>query len=156
MKKIFFLIVAVFLCMTGCVEAPENHPVTGSCEFVIRCETILKNTDKIKAEKKEFVPDSGIIVEKTKTDITDETTPFSLLTDICKSDGIKVEFAKNTAMDAVYVTAINNISSGDVGEMSGWLYYINGESASEAANVYKVKDGDLIEWIYTCDMGNDI
>ncbi len=146
----------IVLCLSGCGEDAADKNITGSCEFKIRCETILDNIDKLDKAKKEFVPESGVIIERADVDISDETTPFSLLNEICREEKIKVEFSENVGMNTKYVTGINNIYSGDVGEMSGWLYYINGEAANDAANVYKVKDGDLIEWIYTCDMGNDI
>ncbi len=155
MKRFLCFFTIIILCLCGCEKNAADN-VIGSCSFKIRCETILDNSDKLNESKKEFVPESGILCEKENVAVTEETTPFSLLTKICKEEKIKVEFSENIGMNTKYVTAINNISSGDVGEMSGWLYYVNGESVNDACNVYEVQDGDVIEWIYTCDMGNDI
>jgi hypothetical protein len=36
------------------------------------------------------------------------------------------------------------------------MYYINGKSASVGANEYVPKDGDLIEWRFTRNIGKDL
>jgi hypothetical protein len=45
----------------------------------------------------------------------------------------------------VFVTEINGIK-GTPGKY--WIYYINGESASVGASIYKIKNGDIISWKY--------
>ena len=56
--------------------------------------------------------------------------------------------------DRSYVSSINNLSEKNVGPTSGWTYRVNGVLPMMAANQYKVKDGDVIKWIYVCQMGD--
>jgi len=45
-----------------------------------------------------------------------------------------------------YIRAIEGI----VGEgENGWQYWVNGEFASIAVNLYSLEDGDSLEWIYS-------
>ena len=39
--------------------------------------------------------------------------------------------------------------------MSGWVYHVNGESPFVGCDNYEVKSGDVIEWMYTLDLGVD-
>ncbi|MBQ8149726.1 MAG: DUF4430 domain-containing protein [Clostridia bacterium] len=42
------------------------------------------------------------------------------------------------------------------GELSGWMFFVNGQSASRSCDQYLLQDGDVISWQYTCEMGNDL
>jgi hypothetical protein len=54
------------------------------------------------------------------------------------------------------IAGINNLYEFDVGELSGWMYKVNGWYPNYGCSRYQVKDGDLIEWNYTCDLGRDL
>ena len=36
------------------------------------------------------------------------------------------------------------------------MYCVNGEYPNVGCSDYKIKDGDNIEWHYTCDLGEDL
>ena len=36
------------------------------------------------------------------------------------------------------------------------MYKVNGDFPNYGCSSYKVKNGDTIKWLYTCDMGTDI
>ena len=55
-----------------------------------------------------------------------------------------------------YVAGIGNIYELDFGDLSGWMYRVNGEFASVNCNEYVLKEGDLVEWLYTRNIGKDI
>jgi len=40
--------------------------------------------------------------------------------------------------------------------LSGWMYTVNGEFPGRGCSQYELKPGDIIEWIFTCDLGRDI
>jgi hypothetical protein len=46
----------------------------------------------------------------------------------------------------VYIRGIEGIVAAG---QSGWEYWVNGEFASIAVNLYTLADGDTIEWVYT-------
>lgn len=55
-----------------------------------------------------------------------------------------------------YVAGIAGLYEFDYGEGSGWLYYVNGNRPGIGSAQYICKDGDVIQWRYTTDMGNDL
>ena len=44
----------------------------------------------------------------------------------------------------------------DAGELSGWMYRVNGVFPNKGCSAYTLSDGDVVEWLYTCDLGKDI
>ncbi len=36
------------------------------------------------------------------------------------------------------------------------MYQVNGEFPNYGCSKYKLKDGDRIAWVYTCDLGKDV
>ena len=44
----------------------------------------------------------------------------------------------------------------DFGDLSGWVYHVNGISPSRGCGDYVLSDGDRIEWLYTCELGHDL
>ena len=50
----------------------------------------------------------------------------------------------------------HNLYEFDVGNKSGWMYKVNGWFPNYGCSRYQLKDGDVIEWVYTCDLGDDV
>ena len=51
---------------------------------------------------------------------------------------------------------IDNLYEFDCGQQSGWLYRVNGYSPGYSSSQYVLSDGDQVEWLYTCDLGQDV
>ena len=51
---------------------------------------------------------------------------------------------------------INQLYEFDCGKNSGWMYSVNGEYPNYGASSYNLKDGDKVEWRYTCNLGSDV
>ncbi|MBR1898597.1 MAG: DUF4430 domain-containing protein, partial [Oscillospiraceae bacterium] len=56
----------------------------------------------------------------------------------------------------VYIAGINYLYEYEFGDLSGWVYHVNGISPSRGCGDYLLSDGDVIEWLYTCDLGRDL
>jgi hypothetical protein len=55
-----------------------------------------------------------------------------------------------------YVEGIGNLYEFDCGRQSGWVYTLNGASSNYGCSSYVLKDGEHIEWSYTCKgLGSD-
>jgi len=67
-----------------------------------------------------------------------------------------MEYTSNPMFNSVYIAGINNLYEFDCGELSGWMYRVNGWFPNYGCSAYTLKQGDVIEWLYTCDLGNDI
>lgn len=104
------------------------------------------------------IPQDGIILDTTEFDITDNQTVYDLLTDAAKACNIQVENSgvngQNSSM--AYIRGINYIYEFDFGELSGWMYKVNGQTPSVGCGEYVLSPGDKVEWLYTCNLGKDI
>ncbi len=51
----------------------------------------------------------------------------------------------------MYVMGIGGLASGDYGDMSGWMFEVNGEMAEVSCSELEVSDGDQIVWTYVTE-----
>ncbi len=126
------------------------------CSLSVKCGNILNNLDKLKKEKAGLIPESGIIYEKSALEFKENESVFELLKREMKSAKIHLEFSKTPAFNSMYIEGIANIYAFDVGELSGWMYKVNGIVPNHSCSEYLITSGDNIEFIYTCDSGRDI
>ena len=99
-----------------------------------------------------YCSDDGVILPETEIGINSGDTVYEVLKRASKKFGIQVD-VKGTSQ--VYVSGISYIYEFDFGEMSGWLYFVNGESPSVSCGEYLLSDRDSVEWRYTVDLGKE-
>ena len=129
---------------------------TFSCRLTVRCDTILKNLEKVAPEKLELIPESGIILPEREIEFLDGETVFDILQRELKKHKIHFEFSNVSMYDSVYIEGIGNLYEFDAGNLSGWLYCVNGNTPSVGCSQYKLTDNDKVEFLYTCNMGRDL
>ena len=139
---------------------PEDQEVdkgtSYTCTFSIECSTILNNLDQLDPDKLEMVPSGGVILPKTTVTFYEGESVFDVLQRVCKENGIHMEAAWTPIYNSAYVEGIHNLYEFDCGALSGWMYKVNGWYPNYGSSRYQLKDGDVVEWRYTCDLGNDI
>ena len=81
---------------------------------------------------------------------------FNVLQRTCKQQKIHMEFSNTPIYNSAYIEGIHNLYEFDVGNLSGWMYKVNGWFPNYGCSRYQLKDGDVIEWVYTCDLGYDV
>ena len=139
---------------------PENQEVdkgkTYTCTFSIECSTILNNLDQLDPDKLEMVPSGGVILAKTTVTFYEGESVFDVLQRLCQEKGIHMEASWTPIYNSAYVEGIHNLYEYDCGNLSGWMYRVNGWYPNYGCSRYQLKDGDTVEWRYTCDLGNDI
>jgi len=139
---------------------PENQDVdkgkTYTCTFSIECSTILNNLDQLDPEKLEMVPSGGTILAKTTVTFYEGESVFDVLQRVCKEKGIHLESSWTPIYNSAYIEGIHNLYEFDCGALSGWMYRVNGWYPNYGCSRYQLQDGDVVEWRYTCDLGNDI
>ena len=139
---------------------PENQQVdkgkTLTCTFSIECSTILNNLDMLDPNKLEMVPSGGVILKKTTVTFYEGESVFDVLQRLCKEKGIHMEAEWTPIYNSAYVEGIHNLYEFDCGALSGWMYKVNGWYPNYGSSRYQLKDGDTVEWRYTCDLGNDV
>ena len=89
-------------------------------------------------------------------EFTTGETVFDILKDICEKNGIQISSRYTPLYNNYYVEGINQLYEFDCGKKSGWMYSVNGVFPNYGASSYKPKDGDKIEWVYTCNLGDDV
>ena len=122
----------------------------------IRCDTILNNMDKLRQGRAQFVPSGGVIMAAKTVTLNAGDTAFTVLQRETRAAGIHMEFSSNPAFNSVYIEGVNNLYEFDCGELSGWMYKVNGWFPNYGSSSCTLKNGDVIEWVYTCDYGKDV
>ena len=137
-------------------DTEVNKAKSYTCTFSIECSTILNNLDMLDPDKLEMVPSGGVILSKTTVTFYEGESVFDVLQRICKEKGIHMEAEWTPIYNSAYVEGIHNLYEFDCGALSGWMYKVNGWYPNYGSSRYQLKDGDVVEWRYTCDLGNDV
>ena len=138
---------------------PQDAEITSEelhCTISIDCASILDNMDKCDKNKRELVPEDGWILEPTEVVFYQGESVFHVLKRTCKQMGIHMEFENTPIYNSAYIEGIHNLYEFDVGDLSGWMYSVNGWYPNYGCSRYALKDGDIVEWRYTCDLGFDV
>lgn len=140
------------------VEPQEQEIIdnTLKCTFSISCATVLDNMDIIDKSKKDIIPDDGWILKPVTVTFNEGESVFDVLKQVCKDNKVQLEFSFTPIYNSAYIEGINNLYEFDCGSLSGWMYEVNGWFPNYGCSRYEVKNGDVIEWQYTCDLGGDI
>ena len=161
-NRIFGKLLQVLLCMfllavmAGCGKSSGDDAggQAATCTVSIKCGTILESMDNFNPDKKDFVPEDGVILPETVVEIKDGDTVYDILRTACRDNNILMESRNTTGM--AYVEGIAQLYEFDGGELSGWMYKVNGVFPEYGSDSLKAQDGDQIEWLYTMSLGSDI
>ncbi len=137
----------------------QNTAATGegiTCTVSISCATILDNLDSCDPEKLELVPEDGQLLAPTEVTAQAGESVFDVLQRVCRENRLHLEFSNTPVYNSAYIEGIGNLYEFDVGNLSGWMYSVNGWFPNYGCSGYQVQDGDVIAWLYTCDLGADI
>lgn len=142
---------------------PENITVNKNivkhCTLSIRCDTLLipSNYEIAKSNKKAgMIPSDGVIYASKTVEFYDGEFVFDVLLRETQKYGIHMEYSMTPMYNSNYIEGIHNLYEFDGGELSGWMYKVNGWFPNYGCSRYLLQDGDVIEWVYTCDLGRDV
>ena len=148
--------------VTKVVPLPEEESISPeaedrkSCTITIKCGTILNNMEFLEEAKYPLIPQDGIILAEKEVTFSEGESVFDVLLRETRNNGIHMEFVKSPIYDSAYIEGIHNLYEFDCGELSGWMYSVNGWFPNYGCSKYVLNDGDRIEWVYTCALGNDV
>ena len=138
---------------------PEDSEISDkefTCTISVRCDTILDNMERLDAEKRALIPEDGIVFAEKTVSFYEGESVFNLLLREMKRNRIHMEFENTPIYKSSYIEGIANIYEFDCGELSGWMYKVNGYFPNYGCSAHLLKAGDKVEWIYTCNLGVDI
>lgn len=127
----------------------------------IYVKSLLNNMDLLHPSLRsdQYVPRNGIILGPTRYELlSDNETVWDILVRATKEHNIQMEYqgADQNIYNSVYIEGINHLYEFSAGELSGWMYSVNGDFPNYGSSQYILKDGDVIEWHYTVDLGRDL
>ena len=123
----------------------EKTDPIGTVSITIRCDTIAGEAG---------APKDPVILPVTEVQIEKGETAFAVLEQITKENRIPMDFTGSGS--SAYVKGIAGLYEFDYGNLSGWIYLINGEEMSIGCGAAEVSPGDRIEFLYTKMLGDDL
>ena len=112
----------------------------------IRCDTV--------AGEKEYIPADGTVLGETAVMVPEGASVYSQLVAACRTHAIQLESEGSSGVP--YVSGIAYIYETDFGELSGWMFRVNGVFSAVGAGEAQLSEGDFVEWVYTRDLGHDV
>ena len=123
-------------------DTPPTQSSAASCTISILCSTAVGKSDA--------APANGIILSTTTVTLSGNESVYDVLCAVCSENAVSLSGSSG------YIKSIGGLAERDCGGGSGWLYRVNGTTPGVGCGSYTVVDGDCIEWLYTCEMGNDL
>ena len=151
---LFITAAAIALIHVVRIQTPEDYyeqqvvpedEANGKITLAIRCDTV--------AGASESLPADGLLLGPVTIPFRDGDTVYDALMAATATERLPVDIGG--AGNSLYIRAIGPLREFDYGSLSGWMYYRNGEAPGESCSTCRLRDGDVIEWRYTRDMGID-
>ncbi len=133
-------------------QPQKNH----TCILSIACTSILNHLEDLEPDKLDVLPKDGILFAPREVEFQEGESVYDLLQRVCKENGIPLEASFTPMYNSTYVEGIGNLYEFDCGSGSGWMYCVDGWYPNYGCSLYALKDGQTVEWRYTCDLGKDI
>ena len=128
----------------------------GNIKSVEKALDFLGEEVKITRDREEILSADGVILPPTEVAFAEGESAFDVLQRVCRDNGIHLESKFTPVYNSAYIQGIHNIYEFDVGKLSGWMYAVNDWFPNYGCSLYQVQDGDVIRWVYTCDLGADV
>ncbi len=115
----------------------------------ITCEVLNDQSDL-----PDYIPADGIMLAESTYNIPEGSTVYDLLVQAAKSNQLHIE--NNGTAAAAYIAGIGYLYEFEYGNLSGWIYSVNGVQAAVGCSDYVLSQGDDVSWQYSLDMGRDL
>lgn len=120
------------------------------------CSTVLSHMDIIDpaVNPPEVVPEDGVIIARCEVSLPEGATAFDALAAAARKQRVRVDYTGSAY--GTYVRGIGYVTEFGFGELSGWMYTVNGEFPDVSVSDRVLESGDVVEFRYTCDLGRDV
>ncbi|MGH4123455.1 MAG: DUF4430 domain-containing protein [Clostridium sp.] len=98
----------------------------------------------------------GYTIQTINIELQPDDTAWTVLKRELDNRSLKCDFEWTEKYGSVYVQSIEEDGEFDHGPCSGWMYNVNGTYPNFGASKYILKDGDILQWRYTTDLGADL
>lgn len=153
------LAAGIAVCLVD-IRTPEEYYSHHAAEngitvtVSVDCGTTLNNMERIDRaiNPPEVIPADGIVIYPNEVSLPENSTAFDALVAAAKRDRVQVDYTGTSY--GLYVSGIGYIYEFGFGASSGWLYRVNGKHPAMSSGAYTLSDGDVVEFVYTCEMGD--
>ncbi len=112
-------------------------------------ETVTLSIDKLTIG-------GGYVVKDVQVVLKEGDSAWDVTKRILDEKSIAYKFSFSGKYGSVYISSIDGDGEFDHGSGSGWMYAVNGSYPDVGCNAYPLKNGDVITWRYTLNLGNDL
>lgn len=140
MKKYIIPLLLVLCLLCSC--APKETGGELKVKLTVDVLDAMRTPDLIPEEKQAILPENGILLEK-EVSFSEGENAYDVVLRTLQKEKLHYE-----ADSTKYFLGIGNLYAGDCGELSGWLYSVNGESPTVGASQYILQDGDVLRFYY--------
>lgn len=130
-------------------ESPSSDEKEINCTISIICPVLSEDPSQMRQAYRSYIPASGVLLETSTVTIKEGDSVFDLLKAVCQAKGIALDAEYSSLYSGSYVRGIGHLYERCAGDMSGWLYKVNGVIPQKGASNYKLKDNDNVVWGYT-------
>lgn len=152
MRAVLGLLLAVVMtsaCLFGCSQAPSSTASSSASSAAVASSAssaataydemvVLVEIDPSAAEGKVDLPTDDLAATSQDVALSDGANAYDALA----ATGATLEGTSS------YVTSINGLAEKAAGSTYGWMYEVNGEAPTVAANEYLVEADDVVRWYY--------
>lgn len=143
------------------IRTPSEYyaqEVNGGMEvtFSADCKSVLGRMDTIdpSVNQPSVIPPDGVVIAECTLSLPEGSSAFDALITAARQQQVRVDYTGSSW--GTYVRSIGYISEFGFGELSGWMYRVNGEFPRVYAGEFTLHEGDVVEFVYTCDLGGDV
>lgn len=131
-------------------KEPEENKEYVKCNITIDCSILLSNMDKLEKNVRKYVPKDGRLLDNIEIKVKKGASVYDVLAAACKEKNIAYDATYSAIYNSSYVKGIGYLYEKMAGDMSGWLYLVDGKTPNVGASAYRINGGEQIEWMYTC------
>lgn len=119
-------------------------------------DVVIEPEKKVKLSVDKRTIGKGYVISSTYVELQDGDTAWSVLKRALDARKIRYDYKWYDKFESVYVQSIDGDGEFDHGPLSGWMYSVNGRYPDYGASQYDLKEGDVLRWRYTTDLGEDL
>lgn len=144
------------------IRTPEEYYSGGNdgllvVEISAECSSVLGKMDSIDraVNPPELIPEDGVVISRCEVSLPEGATAFDALIEAARQQRVRVDYTGASSM-GTYVSGIGGIYEFGFGGLSGWMYRVNGDFPDVSSADITLNPGDIVEFVYTCDLGHDV
>jgi hypothetical protein len=156
---------AVFLLARP--QTVEDHYQAGGSQdtgqtvtLSIDCSMIYEHWEELDENLQQggYWPEDGFILPRTEYPLEAGDTVWTVLYKAAREKHIHLDYqgGDENVYNTVYVSGLQYLYEFSCGELSGWTYSVNGIFPDVGCSSYTLDAGDVVQWLYTCDLGRDV